>query len=356
MYLTVPIPDSKTISKNFVVFSCFSDVIKKYDLIKHRAPTMFDLSSGPHSFSQSLLIPCISEARPKYVNIEVPRDCTMLELKKIVAGQLNSTEDRGKKIISFEIFNGRLHHVYEEHELISSIGSEDETWISVVEVEKNWELPSFSQAFTGAIDDLIPVSFPLNALGSYRSATFGKPVVTYFPRVFHLLYPVPKDVASNLIGKFIYDVSVDFLARFSIFPMFRRKTTAITVSQLKAHKDSLIDTFGNDLSYFRISEEWEAIPDFFTVMENSSCLYAYSEEEKDHLASFSSPKSDVSELTHQIQEEGSIENLYQQLCSEMEAPDSASLHFAKDVAEFLFNGEILTYRSELESFQVSIFR
>ena len=371
MYLQLPIPEPKTINVTVYLLP-FLGLVKEHLWNKEKekprdeaAPSNGNLfvEASRYEDRSKTVLDALEYLKPQKVVVTVPRNATILDVKKNLLNQLliSDVEESEWPIVHcFEVWAHKLFKGFDDTDLASSIGTNDVVYFAVSdnleslkqdsrispfinEKEMDQVLdadpmisyhnrpePSSYHSYYGIKSRKPTTKSPIQAvyarfITDTREA-FGTPLALSLPKVFFFNSPMTQKQAGFLIGDIIYTMAVENLARFTQRPLFRRVGSGITLEMIRDHvEQNGWGFYSNDLSYFAVSSEWEPLPNLFSLQigETGPSLYprttsSHSEQEDgppnrtessglviDELTSangpVSSPRSELSELASNVE-------------------------------------------------------
>ncbi|KAJ3362305.1 hypothetical protein HDU91_003483 [Kappamyces sp. JEL0680] len=317
MYLSVPIPETRTVTISIVAVGNtyqMSEMLSKSlgSLAQSAAVSEAGSDDASHFKAQEVVVSFLKKARSQYLHLTFPRDATIANAKHKIISQLGWKQN--SRVHCFEVFRSSIYTVFQDTDTVATFGKNDEIYFYQEEpVEYLTNHPVLSQIMLGGGLDTVTIHVSMVAV-DYRENPFGAPLVLTLPAMLSLAGSHAEKQSQQIIGSCVYNQSVDILSRYSSVPLFRRKRSGITIAVVSKESD-WADKFGNDLSFYRISDEWEAIPDLFTITMNKKVIYpAENDAETDNGTAHSlemslhssSPKSELSELTFRMEEKGTI--------------------------------------------------
>ncbi|KAJ3302424.1 CSN-associated deubiquitinating enzyme Ubp12 [Kappamyces sp. JEL0829] len=317
MYLSVPIPETRTVTISIVAvgntYQMSEMLLKSLDsLAQSAAVSEAGSDDASHFKAQEVVVSFLKKARSQYLHLTFPRDATIANAKHKIISQLGWKQN--SRVHCFEVFRSSIYTVFQDTDTVATFGKNDEIYFYQEEpVEYLTNHPVLSQIVLGGGLDTATIHVSMVAV-DYRENPFGAPLVLTLPATLSLAGSHAEKQSQQIIGSCVYNQSVDTLSRYSSVPLFRRKRSGITIAVVSKESD-WADKFGNDLSFYRISDEWEAIPDLFTITMNKKVIYpAENDAETDNGTAHSlemslhssSPKSELSELTFRMEEKGTI--------------------------------------------------
>lgn len=220
--------------------------------------------------TQEQVVNKLRTTKPYKLWISISRDSSVAMLQQLVCEKLGWV-----KSWCVEVFASKIHKIFDGYERITTFGSTDEIWI--------YQLPD--------TDSIVPTSL---ISSSYRYGTPKlPPMMISLPTRVVFDQIVGIEAGRAMLGKKVYHLAVETLARFGKVPFFRRIGTEITRRDLERLEDV------EGMVSFGPMDGFEAIPDLFglEMVENrigggTSCVYEVGEA--------GSPASGVSELVREI--------------------------------------------------------
>jgi hypothetical protein len=332
MYLQLPIPEPKT-----------TDVVVYTLPLDRGEPAM--------------------QLKPTRIKVTVPRHCPINEMKLAVAKKLNWSQEAQQdpnRTICVELFSNKIHRYLGNLETIGDIAPED--IICVVEAGPPLQ---FEPSKTTYPELHLPVMFQLAGPTVHSSIAFGFPLFLTVSETVVQDRLLTEEEMLRWVGSRCYRQIVSNLRRFTAIPLFRRVGSDVTITETLRRKEEKIAPFLNtkDISWNVNDEEWEPIPDLFTLSIQEGGRYSFKRSETQIYPidvptrettpetslvdgeenQLPSPKSDLSDLANRLNERSLEDNQKAQ-------SESSSKRLVK---EFMFQKEyqfVMEWKREAANF------
>jgi hypothetical protein len=336
MYLQLPIPEPLTQNMIVRVFesseSIRKEVLSVIESINIPGNVITEDEITQYMDFLELTKKCLDQFRIKEISVSVPRNGSIKDLKTEIAKQLNW--DSIENINCVDIFNSKIYKKFEDSESINSISPNDTIYISIFTSVKKMRydpalskyLPRDSMSFSLIEPSVSTVNFIelSNRISTSTEHSVLVPMFLSLPSTFYFDPPLTsQEEFGKVIGELLYRVIAEKLAPFSKIPLFRIKESNILLTDLiEADSNSPCAT---KISFFPLSDDWECIPNLFEISVDISdggpvVIYPFSASSSGYPSTTSkfdinsdhnllaSHKSDLSDLTHRMERNGSIES------------------------------------------------
>jgi hypothetical protein len=290
MYLQLPVPEPTTVTVKLHVFCNESQI--------HLQNSQY-LNENP-----------FAHARPRLIALEVPRNCSIATIKLLVAKRMRwKNQSNPDMMVMLEIFNSKVHRIMKNSDSVNDFSSRDH--MAVYEVEKYGDLFNTSGFQFDAESFHLPAFHSFDSSSFHSTTDFGIPSIVSVPSIYSV--KDSKKRTLQLFGELCYELLIISITKYSKIPLFRKIGSNVSASVvIESVKNSTNLPFNEDDLSFNKIQGFEPIPDLFQVSLSDNSIYrtkyteiyplaVVSEKMKIENANISSPKSDLSELSHKLQ-------------------------------------------------------
>ena len=341
MYLQLPIPEPPTTLFTLKVFQTTSFVNEQIhtSVDPHYIPKkgeILDLST--HMEYLEATKESLDGARIREITVRVPRNGCISDLKQNVI-KLMKWQDSFHDFICADVWQSKIYKILEDNEPLTAISNNDIIYLlpyanCIEELKRSTILSPFisstkieADELTGqaSSDDVIVSTIHFVNSSSHEGLMLC-PMALSLPSLIIFNPPIQREdsALANTMGDLLYRLIVEKLMPFSSSPLYRRRGSGITLRILETLTST--SEMALHISFSPVNDEWECIPDLFEVSveteSGQTVIYPYESgdspqqprspvaaqvDSPDENFALSSPKSDLSDLAHRMERNGSIE-------------------------------------------------
>lgn len=326
MYLQLPIPEPLTKRITVCVYQSSNSIRAAVFSVAKQYPDIsrYDSQSASEDVRSSFLDflektrDVLAENRIRKISVEVPCKGTIMDLKIAVARYMGWSLQSADQASCSEVFQCRLYKKFDDTEPLSSISLNDVVYLfPFLDMNALKIDPVLGPTIPSTLEDVDDLTSAFEILSVFSLVTFslenGRKEILAPMNISLPSYMSFPEGNLALLGKLLYRLLVERLAPFSNIPLFRRVGTSFSFEEIASSNEA--SPCALNISFYPVSEDWEPVPNLFRInVLDYDCIYPLADEEKvqkdtkyynNHI--IGSPKSDSSELAHQLERNGSIE-------------------------------------------------